>query len=201
MKDLLIDGYGRTRLIKKSTPFVLFFDPEMLEKLKKKYKTNWRGGDIDLFVASTMEHKGKVNFLGKSDLEEWNKQVGELDRDKLRPAKDVARVALMGPLGAIHLPMNFVCGMEFVDFQSVVLIFGFLIGTIMKKVVIGAMSFPNTPEGREGTLEYFKNMVMETSANPISEESWRSIEKIRKRIASNVPNVEGLEENLWKTIL
>jgi hypothetical protein len=200
MKDLLINDHGRTRLIKKNTPFVLFFDREALEELKKKYKTNWRGGYLDLFLACVIEYKGKVDFLDESQVEEWNRKIGELDLDKLGPLKDLAKVALVGP-GAVQLPMKFVRGMEFVDFQSVVLIFIFLTGTIMKKVFVGAMSYPKTPEGREGILEYFKNMVMGATANPISAESWKGLEKIRKRIASNLPNVEGLEENLWKTIL
>ena len=196
-----MNNYRRVRLIEQIAPFILFFDQEMLQKLKEKYKTDWRGGHIHLFVASMMEYKGKVNFMDESDLEEWNKKIGELDRDKLRFAKDMARVTFLGPVGAIHLPMDFISGMEFVDFQTVVLIFNFLTGTFIKKVFVGAMSFPTTTEGTKGVREYFKNLVMGTSADPISEENWRSIEKIRKRIAQNAPNVKGLEENLWKTML
>ena len=54
-------------MAQQTAPFVLFFDHEMLRKLREMHKLGGIGDSIHLFVftSNAMEHKGKVRYLGE----------------------------------------------------------------------------------------------------------------------------------------
>ncbi len=52
-------------LAQQTAPFVLFFDHEMLRKLREMHKLGGIGDSIHVFTSNAMEHKGKVRYLGE----------------------------------------------------------------------------------------------------------------------------------------
>lgn len=183
-------------------PFVLFFGGGLLEGLRKKYKIGLRGGHPKVLIENARRQGLIVSEMGKEELNQWKKRVEKLGRDDHQLAKDVAKVALFGS-GARNIPIQVTKGLKFGHSESVVLVFAFSAGSIFraKKIILGAMIFPNTSQDKEDAFQYFRNLVSEAEVYPISEENWKLSEKTRRRLASKTPNIEGLEENLWKKIL
>lgn len=202
-------------MVEKPAPFVLLFAGGLLESLRRKYKIGLRGGHPKVFLENARRQNINVSEMGKEELDEWKSRVEKLGRDDHQLAKDIAKVALFGP-GAAKMPMQVTKALKFEDSKSVVLIFNFSVGSIFgtKSFILGTMVFPSTPQGKEDVFQYFRNLVSEAwdesqkllsqklgAICPISEKIWKRSEKTRKKIASKAPDIEGLEENLWKKIL
>jgi parallel beta-helix repeat protein len=192
---------GGPNLAEKPAPFVLFFDGEMLGSLRKKYGIGLIGGNPKVFLENARRQNINVSEMGKEELDEWKRRVEELGREPLITGKDVAKIALFGPFAGVKIPMQVVMGLEFEDYESVVLIFAFMVGAFFKTSIFGALVFPSTFQGKEGMFQYFKNMASEVSIDPISDSNWKSSEKTRKRMTSKASDIEGLEENIWKRLL
>jgi hypothetical protein len=199
VESVLISNWA-CELTEKPTPFVLFFDRKLLESLRRKYGFGIIEGVHRVFLESAHRQNLRVRKMTKEELKKWRKEFDKMVQDNFQFYKDAAKVALIGLLGTSNVS-DVIEGLEFEDSKSIVLISVFEVGTVFKRFIWEAMAFSSTKEGKEDMYKYFRSLVSEASGEPISEQSWKSIEKIRKRMAAKTLDIEGFEENLWKRIL
>jgi hypothetical protein len=173
----------------------------VLEILRKKYQIGYIGGDPKVFLETAKSQNMTAREMSRDELEDWNRLVKDLGRDEHHFAKNVAKVAIFGPLAGVDIPMGVIKGLEFSDSKSTVLLFSFSTGGFLKTFHFGTLVFPETPNGKTRMFQYFKNMASEASTHPFPEQAWKNSEKIRSRMAANALSIEGFEDNLWETIL
>lgn len=183
-------------------PFILLFDSAFLNNLRKKYRIGFLGGFPKVFLESARRQNIKIGQISKEELKEWKNNVERLGRDEHQLAKNVARSALLGVAAAgLNMPFQVTGGLKFEDPESILLMFSFPVGSVLKTLIFGVIVFPSTIHVKETVLQYFKTLASEASTYPISEKLWLNSEKTRQRMASRASDTEGLDKNLWKSII
>lgn len=176
--------------------FVLFFDKGFLTDIIKKYHiADWKKR---IFLDVARRKDFKVQEMSSQEVAVFKSMMeGRSSQEK---AKEYIEW-FVTPFA--NLPdMDFHGGLKFENSGDVVIIFGFMTGSIAKGYVLGAFGIPKEEGKTEVLIEYFRKLAWEnTSRAPMSDDTWKKSQKIRNILLKSKTPIEGTVQNFWDNVI